>query len=57
MLSEVAKLFGGTGYLELAAYDRTVATLLSGGSEPVISRRPTGAWTHAVWETARRYRK
>lgn len=57
MLAEVAKLFGGTGYLDVAAYDRTVATLLSGGSEPVITRRPIGAWTHAIWDAARRYRK
>jgi len=57
MLAEVAKLAGGSGYLDLAAYDRTVATLLSGGSEPVITRRPIGAWTHAIWEAARRYRK
>jgi hypothetical protein len=34
-----------------------VATLLSGGSEPVIARRPIGAWTHAIWEAAWRFRK
>jgi len=29
-----------------------VDILLSGKSEPVISKRPEGAWTHAVWERA-----
>jgi NitT/TauT family transport system substrate-binding protein len=54
MLSEIAKLIaGGThgiGYLDPAAFDRTVNVLLSGSSDPVISKRPEGAWTHAVWE-------
>jgi NitT/TauT family transport system substrate-binding protein len=61
MLQEITRLIGagerGPGYLDIAAYDRTVATLLSGGSDPVISRRPEGAWTHDVWEAARKYRK
>lgn len=57
MPAEVPKLFGGSGYLDLAAYDRTAATLLSGGSEPGITRRPIGTWTHATWEAARSYRK
>jgi NitT/TauT family transport system substrate-binding protein len=29
-----------------------VATLLAGGSDPVISKPPTGAWTHAVIDLA-----
>ncbi|MSP49905.1 MAG: ABC transporter substrate-binding protein [Alphaproteobacteria bacterium] len=61
MLDEVAKLIHpgskGLGYLDPAAYERTVATLLAGGSDPVISRKPDGAWTHAVWEAAQKYRK
>ncbi|MBM3546821.1 MAG: ABC transporter substrate-binding protein [Alphaproteobacteria bacterium] len=61
MLQEVLRLIGagerGAGYLDLVTYDRTVATLLTGGSDPVISRRPEGAWTRDVWEAARKYRK
>lgn len=55
MMGEVAKLIGkggakGVGYLDPADYERTVAVLLSGGSDPVITRQPTGAWSHAVWD-------
>jgi len=54
MLLEIAKLIaGGThgiGYLDPASFDRTVNVLLSGESDPVISKPPVGAWTHAVWE-------
>ena len=61
MLEDVARLIdpgvNGLGYLDPAAYERTVATLLAGGSDPVISRKPAGAWTHAVWEAARTYRR
>ena len=61
MLEDVARLIDpgakGLGYLDPAAYERTVSTLLAGGSDPVISRKPTGAWTHAVWEAAQKYRK
>lgn len=56
MMGEIAKLVGenpkGTGYLDEAAYDRTVETLMGGGSDPVISKKPDGAWTHAVIEKA-----
>jgi NitT/TauT family transport system substrate-binding protein len=56
MMGEIAKLVGksekGTGYLDPAAYDRTVKILLAGGSDPVISKAPEGAWTHDVWEKA-----
>jgi NitT/TauT family transport system substrate-binding protein len=56
MMSEVAKLIAGgpkgIGYLGEAAYDRTVSVLLSGKSDPVITHKPEGAWTHAVWEKA-----
>lgn len=56
MADEIAKLVGknpkGTGWLDPAAYDRTVGILLSGKSDPVISKKPEGAWTHAVIEKA-----
>jgi NitT/TauT family transport system substrate-binding protein len=56
MMGEIAKLVGtnakGTGYLDEAAYDRTVDTLLGGGSDPVISKRPEGAFTHDVIDKA-----
>ncbi|MDH6269643.1 NitT/TauT family transport system substrate-binding protein [Rhizobium sp. SG_E_25_P2] len=46
MMSEVAKLTAGSnGALDPADYDRTVATLLSGGSDPVITKKPEGAYT------------
>jgi NitT/TauT family transport system substrate-binding protein len=52
MMQEIAKLVGqnpkGTGYLDEAAYERTVKTLMSGGSDPVITKAPEGAWTHDV---------
>jgi NitT/TauT family transport system substrate-binding protein len=56
MMGEIAKLVGkaekGTGYLDEAAYQRTVKILLAGGSDPVISKEPQGAWTHDVWDKA-----
>ncbi len=46
MMSEVAKLTAGSnGALNEDDYKRTVATLLAGGSDPVISKEPTGAYT------------
>jgi NitT/TauT family transport system substrate-binding protein len=53
MMGEVALLTAGSsGVLDPAAYERTVATLLAGGSDPVISRPPEGAWTHMVTDAA-----
>ena len=53
MMSEVALLTAGsTGALDVAAYERTVATLLGGGSDPVISRAPEGAYTTVVTDAA-----
>ena len=56
MMKEIAKLVGknpkGTGWLDDAAAERTVETLMSGGSDPVITKKPEGAWTHAVIEKA-----
>nr|WP_315230321.1 ABC transporter substrate-binding protein [uncultured Albidiferax sp.] len=41
------------GYLEPAAYERTVKVLLSGGSAPVIKKDPgAAAMSHIVWEAA-----
>ena len=48
MMKEIGKLLDDTGVLDEAAYQRTVDSLLSGGSDPVITREPEGAWTHAV---------
>jgi NitT/TauT family transport system substrate-binding protein len=53
MMGEVAKLTAGSnGALDPADYERTVATLLAGGSDPVISKAPEGAWTHAITDAA-----
>ena len=53
MMGEVAKLIeGSNGSLVEGDYDRTVDILLSGGSDPVITRKPEGAFTHAVTEKA-----
>ena len=46
MMGEVAKLTAGSaGALDVADYERTVATLLGGGSDPVITKAPEGAYT------------
>lgn len=53
MMSEVAKLTSGSnGTLDPSDYERTVASLLAGGSDPVITKAPTGAWTHAITDKA-----
>lgn len=53
MMGEVAKLIeGSTGALEMADYERTVASLLSGGSDPVITTAPTGAYTSDITDLA-----
>ena len=53
MMGEIAKLTAGSnGALEPADYERTVATLLAGGSDPVISAAPEGAWTHVITDSA-----
>jgi NitT/TauT family transport system substrate-binding protein len=56
MMSEIAKLMTpaprGWGYLDLAAYNRTVSELMGGGSDPVITKKPEGAYTYAVWDKA-----
>ncbi|MFK7874612.1 MAG: ABC transporter substrate-binding protein [Paracoccaceae bacterium] len=53
MMGEVAKLTAGSnGALDVADYERTVASLLAGGSDPVITKAPEGAWTHAISDKA-----
>ena len=56
MLGEIAKLITpgahGLGWLDPKAYDRTVAELLAGKSDPVITKKPEGAWTHTIIEMA-----
>ncbi len=56
MMGEIAKLLGGSargpGYLDPAAYERTVNILMSGKSAPVISKKPDGAYSHDVWTKA-----
>jgi NitT/TauT family transport system substrate-binding protein len=53
MMGEIAKLTAGSnGALDPADYQRTVDTLLAGGSDPVISKAPEGAWSHAVTDKA-----
>ena len=53
MMGEIAKLTAGSnGALDEADYQRTVDTLLAGGSDPVISKAPEGAWTHAITDAA-----
>ncbi len=53
MMGEIAKLTAGSaGALDPADYQRTVESLLSGGSDPVITAAPEGAWTHAITDEA-----
>ena len=53
MMSEVAKLTAGSnGALDVAAAEKTVATLLAGGSDPVITKAPEGAWTSMITDKA-----
>ncbi|MBL4890565.1 MAG: ABC transporter substrate-binding protein [Rhizobiaceae bacterium] len=55
MMREIAKLTAGSnGALDVADYERTVKTLLSAGSDPVISKAPEGAWTHMITDKALR---
>ncbi|MEX0367708.1 MAG: ABC transporter substrate-binding protein [Ruegeria sp.] len=53
MMGEIAKLTAGSnGALDPADFDRTVKTLLAGGSDPVITAEPEGAWTHEITDAA-----
>jgi NitT/TauT family transport system substrate-binding protein len=54
MMGEINKLTEGSdGTLLEVDYERTVKTLLSGGSDPVITKAPQGAWTHVVTDKAK----
>jgi NitT/TauT family transport system substrate-binding protein len=51
MMGEIAKLLApGTEELDPKDYDRTVGILMSGKSDPVITKKPEGAWTHEVYK-------
>ncbi|MTH99528.1 MULTISPECIES: ABC transporter substrate-binding protein [Alphaproteobacteria] len=53
MMGEIAKLTAGSnGALDPADFERTVSTLLAGGSDPVITKQPDGAWTHQITDAA-----
>ena len=54
MMREIAKLTAGSnGALDPADFERTVQSLLSGGSDPVITKHPdAGAWTHEITDKA-----
>ena len=53
MMGEINKLTEGSdGTLDTAAAEKTVETLLAGGSDPVITKKPEGAWTDAVTKKA-----
>ena len=54
MMGEINKLTeGSNGTLDVADSERTVETLLKGGSDPVITKKPEGAWTTAVTDKAK----
>jgi NitT/TauT family transport system substrate-binding protein len=52
MMGEIAKLLDtkDNGKLDPADYERTVAILMSGGSDPVITKKPEGATSTAVYD-------
>ena len=54
MVAEINKLTEDSdGVLDVAAADRTVETLLGGGSDPVITKKPEGAWTTKITDAAK----
>jgi NitT/TauT family transport system substrate-binding protein len=53
MMTEINKLTeGSNGALDKADYERTVKTLLTGGSDPVITKEPVGAYTTEITDKA-----
>jgi NitT/TauT family transport system substrate-binding protein len=53
MIKEINALTEGSdGTLDVAAAERTVATLMKGGSDPVITKAPVGAWSDVVTKAA-----
>lgn len=54
MMEEINKLTEGSdGTLDVSAAEATVETLMSGGSDPVITKKPDGAWTDVVTNKAK----
>ncbi|MEE2774008.1 MAG: ABC transporter substrate-binding protein [Pseudomonadota bacterium] len=52
-MGEISKLTAGSnGALDPADYERTVSSLMTGGSDPVITKKPDGAWTHVITDAA-----
>ena len=52
-MSEIAKLTAGSnGSLSEADFNRTVDSLMTGGSDPVITKMPVGAWSHVITDAA-----
>ena len=56
MMREINKLIvgfyskgQGVGYLKPSDYERTVNVLLASDSDPVITKKPRGAWSHKIW--------
>ena len=55
MMGEVGKLLGeADGKLDVKDYERTVATLMAGGSDPVITKKPEGAYSFAVYDAMKK---
>ncbi|WP_374291924.1 ABC transporter substrate-binding protein [Paenirhodobacter enshiensis] len=53
MMKEIAKLTADSnGALDMADYDRTVKILMAGGSDPVITKKPEGAYTAEITDAA-----
>ena len=52
-MGEIVKLTAGSnGALDPADYQRTVNSLMTSGSDPVITKMPKGAWTHVITDAA-----
>ena len=52
-MGEIAKLTAGSnGALSEDDFNRTVNSLMTGGSDPVITKKPSGAWSHAITDKA-----
>jgi NitT/TauT family transport system substrate-binding protein len=58
MMTEITKLITETsnplGYLNPLDYDKVVADLLA-SPVSIISKRPEGAWTHAIYQASKKY--
>ncbi len=53
MMREIAKLTAGSnGALDFKDYARTVISLMSADSDPVITKAPEGAWTSKITDIA-----